>query len=124
MNIRIQENLTDNSNHVHRLQDQFIMSLYSAVDETQEEKIPFDQAFSNQMGLLSEANKNRPLAQSVGNISIRFGFVCYPNSPIALGGKVVSYLGKRLGASDSIVGKTLEASLWNWDKNRKSKFKN
>ena len=104
------------------LQDQFVMSFYSALDDTRDTGKPFDQAFGNQMDILSEKNKNRPLAQSIGNIALDLALFAIP-IPIALGGKVVSFLGKGLGTSDSIVGKTIEASFGTGTKTEKANNK-
>lgn len=104
------------------VQDQFISHFYSALDDTQEKKIPFDQAFSNQMGILAEKNKNKPTSQIVGNIALDLALFAIP-IPIALGGKILGSIGKGLAGSDSIVGKTLEASFGTSTKSEKATSK-
>ena len=104
------------------IQDQFVLSFYAALDDTRDTGKPFDQSFGNQMDILSEKNKNRPIAQSIGNVALDLALLAIP-IPLALGGKVVSFLGKGLGASDSIVGKTMEASFGTATKAEKSTSK-
>ena len=101
------------------IQDQFISSFYSAIDDSRETGKPFDQSFGNQMDILSEKNKNRPLAQSIGNLSLDAVLFALP-IPIALGGKILGSIGKGLAGSDSIVGKTLEASFGTGSKAEKA----
>ena len=103
-------------------QDQYVGSFYAALDQTQEEKIPFDKAFGNQMNILGEANKNKPTAQIAGNLALEAALWAIP-IPLALGARAVGFLGRGLSMGDSLVGKTVEAAFGTGTKTEKANSK-